>query len=95
MDDKTKDFYEKLQKQLEEYTNWPAPYLFKFIVPTDKSKIQQILGFFEDTPGAKSKTKSSTKGQYTSISIEATMPSADAVIKKYQQVSVVEGLLSL
>jgi len=95
MDDKTKDFYKKLQSQLEDYTNWPAPYLFKFIVPTDNSKVEQILQFFEDTPGAQAKTKTSSKGHYTSISIEATMSSAEAVIKKYQQVSVVEGLLSL
>lgn len=95
MDEKTKDFYENLQKQLEDYTDWPAAYLFKFIVPTDKSKIKQILDLFEDTPGAKAKTKTSSKGQYTSVSIEVIMSSAEAVIEKYQQVSVVEGLLSL
>lgn len=94
MDEKTKNFYEGLKKQLEEYTDWPAPYLFKFIVPTDESKVKQILGFFEDIPNAKAKTKTSSKGQYTSISIEATLESAEAVIEKYKKVSVVEGLLS-
>lgn len=91
----SEEFYKNLKNQLEQDTEWPAPYLFKFIVPTDKKKIQQILGFFEDIPNAKAKTKTSSKGQYTSVSIEAVMDSADAVIEKYQHVSVVEGLLSL
>jgi len=93
--EKSEEFYKNLKNQLEQYTEWPAPYLFKFIVPTDKKKIQQILGFFEDIPNAKAKTKTSSKGQYTSVSIEAVMDSAKVVIEKYQQVSVVEGLLSL
>ncbi|HLW15496.1 MAG TPA: DUF493 family protein [Flavobacteriaceae bacterium] len=93
--DKSKEFYENLKAQLEDYTDWPAPYLFKFIVPTDKRKIQQILSFFEDIPNAKAKTRTSTKGQYTSVSIEAVIESADVVIEKYEKVSVVEGLLSL
>ena len=93
--EKPEEFYKNLKKQLEDYTEWPAPYLFKFIVPTNKKKIQQILSFFEDVPNAKAKTKTSSKGQYTSISIEAVIASADVVIEKYQQVSVVEGLLSL
>lgn len=95
MDKKTKDFYEGLQKQLNEFTEWPSVYLFKFIVPTDEEKIAQILGFFKDIPNAKAKTKTSSKGQYTSVSIEALMESAEAVIEKYKKVSVVEGLLSL
>lgn len=93
--DKSKEFYENLKVQLEDYTDWPAPYLFKFIVPTDKSKIQQILSFFEDIPNAKAKTRTSSKGQYTSVSIEAVIESAEVVIEKYEKVSVVEGLLSL
>lgn len=95
MDEKTEKFYEGLQNQLEQYTDWPAPYLFKFIVPTDESKIQQIVGFFKDVPNAKVRTKTSSKGQYTSVSIEAILESAEAVIEKYKKVSVVEGLLSL
>lgn len=95
MDEKTKDFYENLKLQLENHTEWPAPYLFKFIVPTDDTKIEQIIGFFKDIPNAKAKTKTSSKGQYTSVSIEAVMSSADLVIQKYLEVSVVEGLLSL
>lgn len=94
-DKKSEEFYKNLKNQLEQYTRWPAPYLFKFIIPTDEEKIQQILSFFEDIPNAKAKTKTSSKGQYTSVSIEAIIDSADVVIEKYQQVSVVEGLLSL
>lgn len=95
MDKKTEDFYEGLKNQLEQYTDWPAPYLFKFIVPTDQSTVEQVLSFFKDIPDAKAKTKTSSKGKYTSISIEGVLESAEAVIEKYKKVSVVEGLISL
>lgn len=95
MEDKTKEFYDNLQSQLEKYTDWPAPYLFKFIVPSDESKVNQIKSFFMDVPGAKAKSRTSSKGQYTSVSIEAVMPTAESIIEKYKQVSVVEGLMSL
>lgn len=95
MEDKTKEFYDKLEHQLENFTSWPAPYLFKFIVPSDEDKISQIKSFFTDVPGAEAKSRTSSKGQYTSVSIKAIMPSAESIVEKYKQVSVVEGLMSL
>lgn len=93
-DSKTKDFYARLKQQLQEDTQWPSPYLFKFIVPADPKKVSEIKGFFKDT-NAKIETRDSSKGTFTSVSIQVTLDSPDAVIKKYQQVSSVEGVISL
>ena len=87
-------FYKKLKTQLGDTSLWPAAYLFKFIVPTDASKIEQIEKIF-DHSGAVIDTKASRTGKYTSISINVRMKNPDAVIAKYKEVSVVEGVISL
>ncbi|HZW78063.1 MAG TPA: DUF493 family protein [Flavobacteriaceae bacterium] len=94
MDKKTEDFYKRLRNQLEEDTSWPAPYLFKFIVPSDLSKIAEVRAVFDGTD-ADITTRDSSAGNFTSISAKVTMDSPDDVIKKYLEVSKVEGVLSL
>lgn len=93
-DKNTEEFYKRLKKQLEEDTTWPSPYLFKFIVPAELEKIAEIRSIF-DGLDADINTRDSTKGNYTSISIRVTMDSPDQVIKKYIEVSTVEGVISL
>lgn len=90
----TTEFYERLKKQLEEDTTWPAPYLFKFIVPADLEKIAEINSIFDATD-AEVNTRDSSKGTYTSVSIRVTMQSPDAVIEKYLEVSKIEDVISL
>ncbi len=94
-DKKTEEFYENLKVQLEEYTDWPADYLYKFIVPASNEKIAQIEEIF-DGMNAKIKTKDSSKGKYTSISIHIKMESPEKVIEKYKEVGEkVKGVISL
>lgn len=93
-DKNTIEFYERLKKQLEEDTAWPAPYLFKFIVPANLEKIAEIRAIF-DGNDAEINTRDSAKGSYTSISIKVNMKSPDAVVEKYLEVSNIEGVISL
>lgn len=93
-DKNTTEFYERLKKQLEEDTTWPAPYMFKFIVPANLEKIAEIRAIF-DGSDAEINTRDSAKGTYTSVSIKVTMESPDAVVAKYLEVSNVEGVISL
>ncbi|MBT8186142.1 MAG: DUF493 family protein [Croceitalea sp.] len=90
----TDEFYERLKQQLLDNGRWPADYLYKFIVPTDKKKIEQIHKIFDNT-GAVIESKQSKKGTYTSISITVHLKDPDAVIVKYKEVSLVEGVISL
>ncbi|GHC52529.1 DUF493 family protein [Ulvibacter litoralis] len=93
-DKKTTEFYDRLRTQLEGDTVWPAPYLYKFIVPASLEKIAEIEVIFDGTD-AVINTRDSSKGTYTSVSIKVTMDSPDDVIKKYLEVSNVEGVISL
>lgn len=94
MDQKTEDFYKRLKEELANSTIWPSEYLFKFIIPTDNHKIAVIENSF-DNMGAVIKTNTSKNGKYTSISVNTTMKSAQAVIDKYQELSTIEGIISL
>jgi len=95
LNSKTEEFYKKLEQRLEETSAWPSEYIFKFIVPTDQEKINKISEFFNHT-GAVIKTKKSSKGKYTSVSIRLTMKSPESVIQKYKLVGYqIEGVISL
>ena len=93
-DKRTSAFYERLKEQLDNDTEWPAPYLFNFIVPSKLEKIAEIEAIFDGT-NARINTRDSSKGTYTSISIKVTMISSDSIITKYLEVSNVEGVISL
>lgn len=94
MDKKTEEFYERLKGELEKSNSWPALYLYKFIVPTDKEKIEQVQKAF-DCLGAVIKTTQSKTGKFTSVSVDVQMESPQAVIEKYQELSTIEGIVSL
>jgi len=88
------DFYTKLLLQLEETTTFPAVYLYKFIIPTNKEEQKKLLNKF-DNLGATIDTKHSKNGKYTSFSIHVKMDTAAAVIQKYKDVSDIKGIISL
>lgn len=92
--DDTEEFYGRLKEKLLENTSWPSNYLYKFIVPTDKTRIDQINAIFDNT-GAVIESKQSKKGTYTSISVTVFLQNPDEVIAKYKEVSHVEGVISL
>lgn len=91
---KSEEFYLKLKDSLEKTTQFPSKYLFKFIVPTVKGKIEEVQEIFNHL-GAVIDTKPSKNGNYTAVSVLVPMQSADQVIEKYKEASKVEGIVSL
>ena len=94
MDKKTEEFYERLKEELNNTSEWPNEYLYKFIVPTDIKKIEEVENSF-DNMGAVIKTKKSKEGKYTSISVNVMMQNPATVVEKYIEVSNIEGIISL
>ena len=92
--EKSDDFYSRLKEELLKSNSWPADYLYKFIVPTDLKKINQIQQIFDNT-GAVIESKKSSKGKYTSLSVMVNLANPDAVIEKYKEVGLIEGVISL
>jgi uncharacterized protein len=94
MDKKSEEFYARLKEELAGSADWPAEYLFKFIVPSEAGKIQEIEDAFNNM-GAVIETTQSKTGKYTSVSINVKMAGAQEVIDKYIELSGIEGIISL
>ncbi len=93
MEDK-KDFFKKLKETLDETTTFPTKYMYKFIVPADKGKEDQINEIFNFT-GAVINIKKSKTGKFSSVSIVLNVSSSEDVIEKYEKVAKIEGVISL
>jgi uncharacterized protein len=93
MDKKTEEFYIRLKEELSNTSAWPTEYLYKFIVPTEAKKIEEVENAF-DNMGAVIKTTKSKTGKYTSVSINVNMDSPEDVVAKYIEVSTIEGIIS-
>lgn len=94
MDKKTEEFYIRLKDELANTSIWPCEYLYKFIVPSDKQKVDSVENAFNNM-GAVIKSQKSKTGKYTSISISVRMKDPDHVIEKYIEMSSIEGIISL
>ncbi len=89
------DFYKDFKEKLEENQSFPAPYLFKFIVPTDEITIAQVQGVFANDEKASFSSRDSKNGKYTSLTIKVNVKDADEVVAYYKQASVIKGLVAL
>ena len=90
----TREFYERLKKELDLSSTWPSIYLYKFIVPSEKENILRVEEAF-DCMGAVIKTTKSKTGKFTSISVDVMMKDSQEIIDKYIEVSTIKGIISL
>tara|TARA_R110000787_G_scaffold105825_6_gene213382 strand:- start:1661 stop:1942 length:282 start_codon:yes stop_codon:yes gene_type:complete len=88
------NFYQKLKIQLDDTTQFPADYLYKFIVSAEGDRVAQVQGLF-DNKGAVITTKKSKTGKYISVSIVIKIENSDTVILYYKQAEKIEGIISL
>jgi putative lipoic acid-binding regulatory protein len=93
MSDKN-EFYSKLKVQLEDTTDFPAEYMYKFIVPSGENRTEQVEQLFDNT-GAVIKTKQSKTGKYVSLSIVLQIESAEKIISYYKKAEKIKGIISL
>lgn len=90
MDDaKWQSLLEKLETE-----QWPRVYMFKFIVPAQNHLVAQVEGLF-NTKEAIVNRRTSSKGNFVSITAKEMMLSAENVISRYKQAEGIEGLISL
>ena len=90
----TREFYERLKKELDLSSTWPSIYLFKFIVPSEKENILRVEEAF-DCMGAVIKTTKSKTGKFTSFSVDVMMKDSQEIIDKYIELSTIKGIISL
>jgi putative lipoic acid-binding regulatory protein len=83
----------QLKKVLDEQNQWPAIFMFKFIIPTDDAKLITLKKIFGES--AEIKTRLSGKGNYTSVTVKEMMLDADSIFERYRSAADIEGIISL
>lgn len=80
----------KLRLVLDETVEFPSEYLFKFIVP--KGEVHHVLALLD---GMEIDERSSSNGNYISVSAKKIFHSSEDIISIYRKVSTIKGLLAL
>jgi hypothetical protein len=83
---------EKLKIQLD-LQEWPAVYLFKFIVPNKDEQVAQINALFDENVDLV--MHPSRNGNFMSVSAKELMINVDSILEKYTQAAKINGLISL
>ena len=83
----------KLKEALIKDKSWPQKFMFKFIVPNQNEKIEEVKKLFQMTD--KLTFRVSKDIRYVSITSKKWVSSPDDVIRVYQEASKIEGLIAL
>ena len=84
------EWLKSFRDKLDQHYAWPSLYMFKFIVPAGQEDALKKL-----FPKHVASEKRSTKGRYTSVTVQMMMPSSEAVVSVYVQAAAIEGLIAL
>jgi uncharacterized protein len=85
-----KQWADSFREKLDKHYQWPALYIFKFIVPSGKET--EVRNLF---PLHSANEKLSANGKYISVTFELVMASADYVITVYERAAKIQGLIAL
>ena len=84
------EWAQKFRERLDKSYVWPSLYTFKFIVKAGKEDdVRQLFPMHTNT------SRSSKNGNYTSLTFQMMMPSAEAIVSVYRKASTVDGLIAL
>lgn len=83
--------HEQFMQALDDHHQWPCPYVFKFIVPTENLPL--VNEMFASNHAIQ--TRESKTGKYTSVTMESTMCSSKDVMAIYEKAAQIPGLMSL
>ena len=94
MNQSQEEFYKKFKERLEDTTEFPSSYTFKFIVPSDHKRIAEVQRLFDDAR-PQFQMKESKTGKYTSVTAVVYVLDADQVIYYYQAASSIQDVYML
>ncbi len=93
-DPRKEEKYRKLKAALDETTNWPSVYMFKFIIPANNRTLAQVENLFNSRE-SEITVRESRKGNFLSVTVKEMMMSPEKVIERYRMAEGIEGLMSL
>lgn len=90
LNDEAKD---RLLGRLNEVHAWPSVYMFKFVLEPEAQRIEALQALFP--PESELFRRFSSGGKYLSITIKEVMLSAEDVVRRYEQVGAIGGVIML
>lgn len=87
------DFLTRLESQLTQQGNWPAVYMFKFIIPDNTRNYAILRSLFGDE--SKFTTRHSSKGNYLSVTVKEMMMEPSEIIERYKKAAIIDGIIAL
>jgi uncharacterized protein len=72
---------------------WPGIYFFKFIVPNDKIKLDQVRNLFASADQITYRTSKDIR--FIALSCKQEMKNPDEVLEIYRKAGEIEGVISL
>ena len=88
------DFYVKFKERLDDVTSFPADYNYKFIYASSEVTMNEIKEIFKNA-NPKFDYKVSKNRKYTSITVQIFALDSDQVIKFYEEVAKIKGVMML
>jgi neutral trehalase len=85
--------YKKLLEKLKENKKWPLLYMFKFIVPNEEGKVEEVKALLPKHGTLSFKHTKNLK--FVSITCKASMKSAESIVDVTAKVNNIEGVISL
>ena len=87
------EFYKNLKEKLDDQSEFPSIYMFKFIIPADNHKLALIESLFNEE--AIITTRQSKTNKFISITAKEMMISSDQIIKIHKEAEKIEGIIQL
>lgn len=87
------DQLNRLRDTLNQIHRWPSKYMYKFVLPSDEERITRLKMIFGES--AEFKTRMSSNGNYTSITVFEIMLNADDIFDRYRRAATIPGIISL
>ena len=94
MSKSNESFYLRLKEQLDNSTQWPSNYKFKFILKSNSKDQKKLIEIFKNLKTKIYTNHSSTK-KFISFTILVELNSSDHVIQIYKLASEIDGIISL
>ena len=84
---------ENIRSMLWAHQKWPGIYFFKFIVPNDREKLDNIRALFQFQDQITYRT--STDIRFIALSCKQVMENPEAVLEIYRKAKEIEGVIAL
>ncbi len=84
---------EKVRSLLWAEQKWPGIYFFKFIVPNDKVKLDQVKKLFQHEDQISYRTSKDIR--YIALSCKQEMKNPDEVLEIYKKAGEIDGVIAL